>query len=103
MIIYAEFKLSHLVLGGLGEHFSTKMYSAPLVLGDGARISPDRLLKRLRRLDYRVAASSVPAVGEYTWTSPELKICLRGFRSPGFSQLEQFVTFHWKSDNAWSV
>lgn len=121
VIGYAEWKLSRLVLGGLGEHFSTRIYSAPLVLGDGARISPGHLLTRLRRLDYRTVVSSAApgagnapgtagaenglpaAAGQYSWTPPEMKICLRGFRSPGYSQPEQSVILIWKSENAWTV
>jgi hypothetical protein len=53
LIVIAEKKLSHFVLGGLGEGFSTTIHSAPYPLQDGGRYSAPLLLRRLKRLNYR--------------------------------------------------
>src|SRR6185295_8592192 len=85
---FAEWKLSRLVVGGLGDVVSTKIYSAPLVVGEGERVAADRVLERLRRLGYRTTVSSEPAAGEYSWNPPRLDLHLRGFLSPRFRQPE---------------
>ena len=47
LVLYAESRLSSLVLGGLGESFSTRLYSAPYALADGSTAPPERVLARL--------------------------------------------------------
>jgi penicillin-binding protein 1B len=98
---YAEDKLSNLVVGGLGESFSTRIYGAPFVVTDGGRESPERLLQRLDRLGY-VKVSSSPASGQYEWTPPELVVNLRGFTLPQRRQLPGVVFM--KSDGkSWKI
>ena len=103
IVVFAEWKLSRLVVGGLGEGFSTKIYSAPMFLGGDVRVGPDRVLARLRRDGYRVAASTETAAGEFVWDPPRLSVHLRGFRTPRFSQAEELATLKVDSGNAWTV
>lgn len=85
LLLLAEKKLSGLALGGLGEAFSTKIYSAPLEVKEGSFTSPASLLRRLERLGYR-AAEKPAAPGEYYWKDPVLTVYLRGFRTPSARQ-----------------
>ena len=79
--IYAERKLSLLVLGGLGESFSTRLYSAPYALSDGSPVPPARLLARLDRLGYQ-KAQSVARAGDFAWNGTDLDLWARGFTTP---------------------
>ena len=77
----AERQLSQLVLGGLGESFSSRVFAAPIAIGEDAPRDPQRFIVRLRRLGYRqVAEPKVP--GQYSWKAPLLSIFLRGFTAP---------------------
>lgn len=81
LAISAERKLSGLALGGLGEAFPTRIYSAPFEVSEGSFSPPASLLRRLERLGYRAAEE--PALpGEYSWKEPVLTVYLRGFRTP---------------------
>ncbi len=83
--LLAEYKLSRLAPGGLGEAFSTRIYGAPFAVKPGDLTPPAALLRRLGRLGYR--ASEKPAApGEYSWRPPVLAVSLRGFASPAASQ-----------------
>ncbi len=83
--LFAERKLSHLVLGGLGESFSTRVYSAPFTLRDGVAPPPERLVERLDRLGYtRAAAPSRP--GEYDRQGPRIAAFVRAFKTPSGEQ-----------------
>ena len=75
----AERKLSTLVLGGLGESFSTRIWSAPFRVKNDARGESARLIERLDRLGYR-RTENIPVKGEYRWAAPELSVYLRGHR-----------------------
>jgi penicillin-binding protein 1B len=77
----AETLLSRLVLGGLGESFSTRVFAAPAAIGEGTPRDPGRLLKRLERLSYR-RVREPRAPGEYSWKAPVLMVFLRGFSAP---------------------
>src|SRR5262249_35198354 len=83
----AELKLSTLALGGLGESFSTRVWSAPFLVRDGGPAEPPRLLERLDP-PRPPRAGRAPAKGEYRWSPPELAVRLRGFRTPSASQAE---------------
>jgi len=100
--LQAERKLSTLALGGLGESFSTRLWSAPFLLRTGARAATDRVLERLDRLGYR-RVDGMPARGEYRWSPPELAVVLRGFRSPAASQREGAYALRRESDGSWTV
>lgn len=100
--LQAERKLSTLALGGLGESFSTRVWSAPFLLRTGARAATDRVLERLDRLGYR-RVDGMPARGEYRWSPPELAVVLRGFRSPAASQREGAYALRRESDGSWTV
>jgi len=77
----AEALLSRLVLGGLGQSFSTRVFAAPAALGAGAPRDPRRLMARLARLSYR-RVREPRAPGEYAWKAPVLTVFLRGFSAP---------------------
>ncbi|MBI3565476.1 MAG: PBP1A family penicillin-binding protein [Elusimicrobia bacterium] len=98
----AERKLSALALGGLGESFSTRIWSAPFLVRDGARGEPQRLLERLDRLGYR-RVDGVPAKGEYRWSPPELAVYLRGFRAPAAAQAEGAFVLRRDGDGGWRL
>ncbi len=100
--IQAERKLSSLVLGGLGESFSTRIWSAPFPVKDGGLGEAERLITRLDRLGYR-RVEGTPAKGEYRWHPPELGVYLRGHRIPGSQQAEGFFTLRRSAAGAWSV
>ena len=86
LIIFAEQKLSLLVLGGRGEVFSTEIYSKPTTIQKFSNVRPEEILIRLERLNYH-ASKEVPLVkGEYIWQMPILKIFSRGFSIPTKSQ-----------------
>ena len=103
LVRYADRKLSGLVVGGLGESFSTTIYGSPFLLNDQVHQSPERLMKRLDRLRYRVSASSSPAPGEYVWEPPVLSVGLRGFTTPQVSQPAGRVRLTWRPGNLWEV
>ncbi len=98
----AERKLSALALGGLGESFSTRVWSAPFAVRDGARADASRLLERLDRLGYR-RVDGAPAKGEYRWTPPELAVYLRGYRTPASSQLEGAYSLRRDDAGGWRL
>lgn len=98
----AESKLSALALGGLGESFSTRVWSAPYPIRDGARVESARLLERLRRLSYR-RVDGPPARGEFRWSPPELAVYLRGHSVPGSSQPEGMYALRRESGGAWRL
>ncbi len=98
----AERKLSSLVLGGLGESFSTRIWSAPFVLKNGARGEAERFITRLERLGYHRVEGS-PVKGEYHWTPPELTVYLRGHRAPGSTQAEGVFVLRRTSVGAWDL
>jgi penicillin-binding protein 1B len=102
LAVQAERKLAALALGGLGESFSTRVWSAPHAVVDGARTEAPRLLERLDRLGYR-RVDGTPAKGEYRWTPPELAVFLRGYRTPGSSQAEGIYFLKRDSGGAWRV
>ena len=98
----AEIKLSTLVLGGLGESFSTRVWSAPFSVRAGARSEPQRLFERLDRLGYR-RVDGTPAKGQYRWSPPELAVYLRGYRSPTSAQNEGAYALRRDASGAWSL
>jgi penicillin-binding protein 1B len=102
LVWQAESKLAALALGGLGESFSTRVWSAPFALTQGLRAEPDRLLERLRRLGYR-SVDRPPARGEYRWSPPALEIGLRGFRAPAAAQRAGTCALTRGSDGAWRL
>ncbi len=96
----AERSLSALTLGGMGESFSTRVWSAPFLLWDGARGEPQRLIERLERLGYR-RADGPPRKGEYRWSPPELALFLRGYRNPLSSQPEGLFLLRRDDKGGW--
>lgn len=102
LCLQAEAKLKTLRLGGLGESFSTRVWSAPYPVRDGAKAEAERLLQRLDRLGYRKTAAA-PAKGEYAWDPPRLTVHLRGHRIPGSSQDEGVYVFERRGDGAWKL
>ncbi|MBI4371588.1 MAG: PBP1A family penicillin-binding protein [Elusimicrobia bacterium] len=98
----AERKLAALALGGLGESFSTRVWSAPHLLRDGAPTAPERLIERLDRLGYR-RVDEGPRKGEYRWSPPELSVTLRGFRLPFAAQAEGLYVLRRGDDGAWRL
>lgn len=98
----AERKLSSLVLGGLGVSFSTRIWSAPFRVADGARMEAGRLVERLDRLGYR-RTENAPAKGEYRWAPPELTVYLRGHRIPGSEQREAVYVLRRGDEGQWTV
>lgn len=103
LIFYAEYKLSHLVLGELGESFSTKVYGSAFLIDERLHVSPERLLERLRRLGYRKVESDPAEKGEYSWKPPFLKIHLRGFSLPRMSQPSGLAALAWRRGHAWEA
>src|ERR1019366_5054702 len=100
--VYAEAKLSQLVLGGLGESFSTRIYAAPFVLRDGAPSPPSRLLERLDRLGYAQIRADKTRTGQYFWHSPALVLGLRGFQDSVGRQDAGVFSLTWDG-RAWSI
>jgi penicillin-binding protein 1B len=98
----AERKLSALALGGLGESFSTRVWSAPFAVRDGARAETSRLLERLDRLGYR-RVDGPPAKGEYRWNPPELAVYLRGYRAPSSAQAEGAYALRRDDGGGWRL
>ena len=101
LAVQAERKLSALALGGLGESFSTRVWSAPASVKDGAPAEAERLLERLDRLGYRKVEGS-PAKGEYRWSPPELTVYLRGYRAPSSNQAEGLFVLR-RDDASWRI
>ncbi|UPT74629.1 MAG: PBP1A family penicillin-binding protein [Elusimicrobiota bacterium] len=102
LVLQAQRKLSALALGGLGEAFTTRVWAAPFLVGDGALGEAERLVQRLDRLGYR-RVEGAPARGEYRWKPPELGVYLRGFRVPGSEQKEGYYSLRRSAAGAWSV
>ena len=98
----AERKLSSLVLGGLGVSFSTRIWSAPFPVQNGARGEAERLVERLDRLGYR-RTPDAPARGEYRWTPPELTVHLNGHRIPGSEQREGVFILRRSGAGEWNI
>lgn len=82
LVIFVEHKLSQLVLGGLGESFSTRVYSAPYPIDSSHCPSPAKLLERLRRLSYAPADGTPAKPGEYVYQPPTIAVYLRGYHTP---------------------
>src|SRR3989338_4126562 len=85
LAFYAELKLSRLVLGGLGESFSTRIYAAPFIVDERIASSPDRLMQRLERLGDSKNDGRGPAA-HFSWKVPKLKVYWRGFNPPRQAQ-----------------
>jgi penicillin-binding protein 1B len=105
VVVVVEYKLSTLVLGGLGESFSTKVYSAPLVITEETPLAPADLLERLSRLEYKAVPATPTEPGTYEWNSPNLKLYLRQFHSPWIKQDAMLVSmtsdhFTWRLRDA---
>jgi penicillin-binding protein 1B len=98
----AERKLSALALGGLGESFSTRVWSAPFAVRDGARSEPERLFQRLDRLGYG-RVDGTPAKGQYRWSPPQLDVFLRGYRTPVSAQDEGAYSLRRDDSGSWRV
>lgn len=98
----AERKLSALALGGLGESFSTRVWSAPFAVRDGVRSDPQRLFERLDRLGY-ARVDGIPAKGQYRWSPPELDVFLRGYRTPSSAQAEGAYALRRDDEGAWRL
>ncbi len=104
LIGYAQWKLSRLVLGGIGEIFPTRVYSAPYVIHDQVWISPDRLIRRLDRLGYRRLDHQTPgAPGDYAWEAPRLRVFLRPIRLPAITQDAEMITLTLTGMNQWTL
>lgn len=103
LIIYAEQKLSGLVLGGLGESFSTKVFSAPYLLNEQKRPTPERLIERLRRLGYRPSSGLPTQAGEWNWEYPTLSVWLRGFSLPHLSQAAGLLRLTQETAGSWKI
>jgi 1A family penicillin-binding protein len=108
LMVYAESRLSKLVLGGLGEGFSTKVYSAPYTLVSDVsfiqiRPSPDQLVQRLTRLAYSEVVGEPNNPGEFSWSYPILTVYLRAFETPHVTQDEQRVRLRLLSDQQWQI
>lgn len=101
--VIAERTLSRFVLGGLGESFSTRVYSAPFAISNGDWVSPETIEVRLKRLHYRRVPGIPRIPGEYSWTEPELKIFLQGFESPVFRQSAFLVNVVWGANNGFRL
>ena len=98
----AERHLSRLVLGGLGESFSTRVFAAPAAVGADDARDPKLLLARLRRLGYRQVAQP-KAPGEYSWGGSSLRVFLRGFLAPLPAQDPGLFTVAFAADGAAQV
>jgi penicillin-binding protein 1B len=98
----SESKLSALALGGLGESFSTRVWSAPFLLRDGGRGEPQLLIERLERLGYR-KVDGMPGKGEYRWSPPELTVFLRGYRGPLSAQQEGLYVLRRNDEGGWRL
>ncbi len=105
MVVVAEHKLSKLVVGGLGESFSTRIYAEPAVFRDGAEACGwPWVLARLKRLGYAEAASAPPATGQYVLHGGRLVIGVRGFQEPFLSQdLGIYELSRTWISNRWSI
>ncbi|MEK7286973.1 MAG: PBP1A family penicillin-binding protein, partial [Elusimicrobiota bacterium] len=103
LIFYAEQKLSRLVLGGLGESFSTKVFGAPFVLTGDIHPSPEHLIGRLKRLGYRPVEKEPQAKGEFFWEAPTLSVFLKGFELPQASQAKILARLTQQSDGSWAL
>jgi penicillin-binding protein 1B len=101
-VFQAERKLHALALGGLGESFSTRVWSAPFSVRDGARTEPERLVQRLERLGYR-RVDAMPAKGEYRWSPPQLDVYLRGYHAPTSAQDEGDFALSRDDSGAWRL
>jgi penicillin-binding protein 1B len=102
LCVQAERKLAALALGGLGESFSTRVWSAPFSVRDGALSEPERLFERLDRLGYR-RVDGTPAKGQYRWSPPELDVYLRGYRAPTSAQDEGAYALRRDDSGAWRI
>ena len=103
LFIYAERKLSRLVVGGLGVAFSTKVYAAPYVINDQTYCASQRLILRLKRLGYVRVNQEPRRRGEFFWDAPRLLVSLRGFELPQMSQSAALMTLISKPDNSWAI
>lgn len=101
--LYANHRLSKLVLGGLGESFSTRIYAAPFILNDSVYQTPEHLIERLRRLGYRSVEDEPATAGEYHWEEPVLAVFMRAFETPHLSQSAALVFLRRLTDNRWAL
>jgi penicillin-binding protein 1B len=81
IVFIAERKISTLVVGGLGESFSTRVYSAPFAIDAKTSTPPAILELRLKRLGYEKIFGP-PNLGQYSTAGKTLLVGLRGFKTP---------------------
>jgi penicillin-binding protein 1B len=79
LLVYAERKLSHLVVGDLGESFSTKIYSSPKKITGGEPFGFNEFQARIARLGYEKVFDYPLEVGEYLVRDKKITIYLRSF------------------------
>lgn len=103
LAFYAELRLSRLVLNGLGEGFSTRVYAAPFPLRTGLRQSSGDLVRRLERLRYARVDSEPALPGEYALRESRLQVYLRSFRTPLLAQEPALATLSERREGEWEV
>lgn len=103
IVLIAENKFSGMVLGGLGEQFSTHVYSSPLILdlNSPSRIPglKFRFLNRIDRLGYQSSDNLPENPGETRVDGDKIEIFLRGFSAPFYSQPAQLVFIRFYDDH----
>src|SRR5258708_37859965 len=86
VVIVTEVKFSGLVVGGLGESFSTRFYSAPTILSEQNPMVQAIVFERLKRLHYQESKLPLTDPGQFNWSPPVLSITVRGFHTPLVNQ-----------------
>ncbi len=91
VVFVAERKFSKLVVGGLGEQFSTRIIASPTFIRSRQTtgqipLSLGSIVERLKRLNYVKRSAEPVTPGEYQIDRGMINIYLKGFETPYYNQ-----------------
>ncbi|OVE76108.1 hypothetical protein BVX98_06415 [bacterium F11] len=103
VIGFAEKKLSKLVLGGLGESFSTKIYAAPTIFKNAHSYSWPHFIERLKQCNYSPSPGIPIKPGQYHFDGKTGSLFVRQFNIPSYAQPAEIVSIKMESNGSWAI
>jgi len=103
VVIIAEIKLSLLVHGGLGEEFTTTIYSDIFPLTGNRIFSREELHDRLKRLSYTEVSHAPVDPAEVRMTGGVVELYLRDATTPQDTQKARLIQLSQHRKGQWTV